>query len=192
MSHKNALVYIFFLFFLQSVMQCLARLTRFEWEDFVFKNPRIPYSRVVKTPHPPPPPHHPLEMKSWPGPGTLSFDYPRIPCLPWKLKFGPSFDYPRITPPPHWNLARTWHFDFWLPQITPPLLWKIEIWPGLGTLSFDYCSIRGVQGAHMWRLISVSPHGYHFVNLVERIGGVVLSDVLHRLRSTCFEVVYLT
>ena len=68
----------------------------------------------------PPPPHPRTPRKSrkieiWTGLGTLSFDYPRLP------------------PPPHWNLDRTWHFDFWLPQSPPPLRDR------------------------MWRLISVSP-----------------------------------
>ena len=44
----------------------------------------------------------------------------------------------------------------------------------------------------MWRLISVSPTDTISINLVERVGGAMLSHVLHRLWSTCFEVVCLT
>ena len=54
-----------------------------------------------------------------------------------KLGFGPQF----TPPPPNWNLDRTWHFEFQLPQFTllpPP---QIEFWTGLGTLSFDYPSL---------------------------------------------------
>ena len=58
-----------------------------------------------------------------------------------KLKFG------------HY-LARTWHFDFWLLLNIPAPLPKIEIWPLLGTLSFDCVETN--------RCI---PHGY---SLVER------------------------
>ena len=67
------------------------------------------------TPNPSPP----LKMKIWPGLGNLSFDFGRIP------------------PPPseNENLARTWHFEFWLWENTPPPPRRIR----------------------MWRLISVSP-----------------------------------
>ena len=72
-----------------------------------------------------------LKIEIWPGLGTLSFDYPRIPPSPsenWNLArtWTLSFNYTRIpSSPQNWNLFRTWHFEFWLPKNTPPT-WKLK------------------------------------------------------------------
>ena len=57
---------------------------------------------------------------------TLSFDYIRTlpPPSPWKFKFRQILALWVLTtsehPPPHSNLGRSWHFEFWLHQNTPP------------------------------------------------------------------------
>ena len=81
-----------------------------------------------------------------------------VEILVQKSQFTLNWDLVPSLPPlqKNWDLDRTCHFEFWLPQNTPSQ--KIEIWTGLGTLSFDYPSLPlELQGHRMWRLISVSP-----------------------------------
>ena len=82
------------------------------------------------------------QMKSWPELGTLHFDYPGIPPFPspQKWKVGQNLALWVLTtqdnpPPPNEKLARTWHFEFWLPK-NPP---------------------RKSCSWSVWRLITVSP-----------------------------------
>ena len=59
---------------------------------------------------------------------------------PRKLKFRQILDFgiwlTQNTPSPNWNLGRSWHFEFWLPEPPPP---------------------HPSVGWSMWRLIAVSP-----------------------------------
>ena len=64
--------------------------------------------------------------------------------------------------PENETLGRSWHFGFGLVWITTPLPWKMKICAYLGTLNLRLVwSIpppnENLDGAHMWRLISVSP-----------------------------------
>ena len=64
------------------------------------------------------------------------------------------------SPPPSRNerLARTWHFEFWLPKNTPLPFPENKNWPELGTLSFDCPRIHPPPpNWGVWRLSTVSP-----------------------------------
>ena len=66
-----------------------------------------------------------LTIQEYPSPRneklTITWQYPPPPIEIWPELGMLSFDYPRIPPPrPHWNLARTWHVEFWLPKNTTP------------------------------------------------------------------------
>ena len=134
------------------------------FQNFLTKLARTLYSEIWSRIPP-----TPLEMKSQPDLGTLSFDYyrthnPPPPNRSWhfefwllqntpspKLKFrqilalwvSTTTEHPIPLPsllPENWNLGRSRHFEFWQLQNPPP----------------HYYYRQGCSWS-MWRLIAVSP-----------------------------------
>ena len=115
-------------------------------QDFEFWLPQFTpqFSDLVQFTPPP------LKIKILPGLGTLSFDHPSLPPENWNFRQDLallSFAYHSLHT--NWNLARTWHFEFWLPP--PPR--------------------QEFQGARMWRLISVSPVDTISLPIVDKNGN---------------------
>ena len=132
----------------------------------------------------------PPQMKSFPEMGTLSFDYPRIPPPPWKLKFDQKLALWVLTtqefPPPQLKFGQ--NLALWVLTTKNTHFPPIEIWPELGTFSFHYPKIPP-PNQKMLQLECVEtnrciPQGYRLVNECQDMFSLPESVECSRLNYT--------